>query len=148
MTAELCNCSGECDDDCACAWQSGAPALREFRAVAVMCGRAGLTGDVHIGEDFLLQVHTAMTPCRVTAISQRTDRRTGLVSEYNPSELKLGEFGVLVLSPLQPVWCELFSAYPALGRVSALQQEGAHNVCFVGVAKKVEVRVSRLTLAT
>lgn len=66
------------------------------------------------------------------------DRRTGLVSEQAPSQLLQGEFGVVALSPLVPMWCEAFTACAALGRLSGVE-DGA--VCFVGVIKSVEVRL-------
>lgn len=109
--------------------------------VAIMKAPKGRRTDVHVGDVFMVQSGSSDVPCRVTSLLTRIDRRTGLVSEQAPSQLLQGEFGMVALSPLVPMWCEAFGSCAALGRVSGVE-DGA--VCFVGVIKTVELGVVAL----
>jgi hypothetical protein len=106
--------------------------------------RSGGSKALSIGDPFLAQLHVSLTPCIVTAISRRLDRRTGRVEEYNPTTLSVGEFGVVALAFAAPVWCEAAGASSALRRLSALEAGNGSSgssgqVCFVGQLKSVEV---------
>lgn len=112
--------------------------LLSIRGALATARLAGHRVDVRVGDVFSCAVQCTTVRCTVSVIAQRMDRRTGLVAEYSPASLGQGDFGTLVLVPLGHVWCENYSAFPALGRLSAMD-DTTNSVCFVGVVKNLEV---------
>ena len=55
------------------------------------------------GNEVTLDICTACARCRVEALLQKIDRRSGKVLEESPTSLKAGEVGFCRLGPLQPV---------------------------------------------
>lgn len=62
------------------------------------------------GAEVTLDICTACARCRVEALLQKIDRRSGKVLEEAPAALKAGEVGFCRLSPLQPVRRPEFAA--------------------------------------
>lgn len=78
------------------------------------------------GAEVTLDICTACARCRVEALLQKIDRRSGKVLEEAPAALKAGEVGFCRLSPLQPVRRPDGCAFPAaLGARLAAQPYSA-----------------------
>jgi sulfate adenylyltransferase subunit 1 (EFTu-like GTPase family) len=88
-----------------------------------------------VGSELLLDVCTATVPCKVLALQQKIDRRSGKVLEEEPKVLKAGDVAFVQLQPLEEVCVEASAEFPLLGRF-AVRLGG--QVVAVGMVKSVE----------
>eukprot|EP01105_Mastigella_eilhardi_P012306 TRINITY_DN2823_c0_g1_i11.p1 TRINITY_DN2823_c0_g1~~TRINITY_DN2823_c0_g1_i11.p1 ORF type:complete len:355 (-),score=94.40 TRINITY_DN2823_c0_g1_i11:331-1395(-) len=73
-------------------------------------------GEIHAGYAPVIDCHTAHVACRFSELQAKIDRRTGAVSEANPTALRTGDCALVKLVPMRPLCVEAFNEYPPLGR--------------------------------
>jgi elongation factor 1-alpha len=59
--------------------------------------------ETKVGSELAIDICTACAQCKVTALLQKIDRRSGKVLEEAPSVLKAGEVGFCRFEALEPV---------------------------------------------
>ena len=64
----------------------------------------------------MIHVHTAAVPCKITALQQKLDTRTGRPTESNPEVLQAGDRAMVEMEPQSPLVVESFRDCLALGR--------------------------------
>jgi elongation factor 1-alpha len=59
--------------------------------------------ETKVGTELSIDICTACARCKVTALLQKIDRRSGKVLEESPASLKAGEVGFCRMEALEPV---------------------------------------------
>ena len=91
--------------------------------------------EIRPGYRAMLHCHTAKSPCKMTVLKARIDRRTGRMMEENPNSVKTGDALFCVLQLEKGICVERFVDYPSLGRF-VLREMGV--TVAVGIIKEVE----------
>jgi elongation factor 1-alpha len=95
-------------------------------------------GEIKAGYAPVVDCHTAHIACKFETLLSKIDKRTGQVSEQNPTMLKKGDAGMVVMIPSKPLCVESFTEYPPLGRFAVRDMR---QTVAVGVIKAVQKKV-------
>lgn len=87
------------------------------------------------GYTAMIHCHTASVKCTFSKITEKIDRRTGRVLEYNPRQLENAEAAIACLTPQTPLCVEPFSQFSNLGRFAVLD---LGRTVAVGLIKSVQ----------
>jgi len=90
-------------------------------------------GGIQPGYSPVLDCHTAHVACKFDKILTKIDKRTGKVTEENPSQLKNGEAAMVEFIPTKPMCVEAYKEFPPLGRFAVRDMK---QTVAVGVIKK------------
>jgi len=97
------------------------------------------SGQLRVGYCPIYHVHTCNFSARWKAILQKLDKRTGKVTEENPSCLKQGDLGIVVITPQHPVELEIFTDFAPLGRF--VIRDGGGTIGFGTIKSVVKASV-------
>lgn len=98
--------------------------------------------EVTCGHELTVDIGAATAACRVAALQQTIDRRSGKILDAAPESLKAGDVGFVRLEPLVPVCVEAAAEHPTLGRFCVRQGE---RVVAVGLVRSVEAAAAAAT---
>lgn len=98
-----------------------------------------LQNQVQPGYSPVVDCHTCHISCKFAEFISKIDRRSGKVTEDNPSKFKKGDVGIIKCVPIKPMVVESFTDYSALGRFAIRDQKITVGV---GIVKSVEKKVA------
>jgi len=102
----------------------------EFKAQVIVLNHPSSIAN---GYTPVLDCHTAHIACKFHEIIEKIDRRTAKQLEAAPACLKTGECGIVLMKPMKPMCCEIFSEYQPLGRFAVRDMK---QTVAVGVIKE------------
>lgn len=91
--------------------------------------------EVTCGHELTVDIGAATATCRVAALQQTIDRRSGKILDAAPECFKAGDVGFVRFEPLTPVCVEAAAEHPTLGRF-CVRHEG--RVVAVGLVRSVD----------
>merc|ERR1711893_219984 len=91
-------------------------------------------GQIQNGYTPVLDCHASHIACKFAKIRAKVDRRTGTVTEDEPSAIKSQDAAMVELVPQKPMVVEAFSSYAPLGRFAVRDMR---QTVAVGVIKEV-----------
>lgn len=80
---------------------------------------------LRVGDKVTVRVGTAEVECKMERILERRDPVDLTVEEETPVCLENGEVGKVLLRPLEPLYLEVYSQFPQLGRFVVVGRKGA-----------------------
>lgn len=92
-------------------------------------------GEIRVGYTPVLDCHTAHIACKFTELHNKVDKRTGKMTETDPTSVKNGDTCDVVLVPSKTMCVECYKEYPPLGRFAVRDMR---QTVAVGVIKAVE----------
>jgi len=102
-------------------------------------------GQIGVGYSPVLDCHTAHVACRFAEILNKSDRRSGKITEENPKFVKAGDGCDVKMEPTKPMVVEKFEEYAPLGRFAVRDMR---QTVAVGVIKEVEKKRSWINSKT
>ncbi len=90
---------------------------------------------IQAGYTPVVDCHTCHVACQFNTLIEKIDRRTGVVLEPEPKELKNNEAAIIKMVPQKGMVVESFAEYPPLGRFAVRDMK---RTVAVGVVKAVE----------
>ena len=91
--------------------------------------------------------HMTSTPCALTAILAKIDKKNGEVLEASPEYLQQGDAALVELTPQTPCVIEQFSEFPTLGRIVIRNDPGHPEgkiTLMVGIVKEIVKDIDHL----
>ena len=82
----------------------------------------------------VIDCHTSHIACKFDALIEKIDRRSGVVIEANPKEIKNGEAAIVKMVPTKGMVVETFAEFPPLGRFIVRDMK---KTVAVGIIKSV-----------
>lgn len=90
---------------------------------------------IKAGYSPVLDCHTSHITCRFDDIKEKSERKTGKLTESNPDCVKNGDSALIKFVPQKPMVVETFADYPQLARFACRDMK---TTVAVGVIKSVE----------
>jgi elongation factor 1-alpha len=104
---------------------------KDFTAQVIIMNHPG---EIKKGYCPVLDCHTAHIACKFSELKSKIDKRNGKVMEENPTALKNGTAGMVILVPTKPMCVETFAEFPPLGRFAVRDMR---QTVAVGIIKSV-----------
>lgn len=105
--------------------------VEEFVAQIIVINHPGT---IKKGYTPIVDCHTSHIACKIVEIKAKVDRKTGAITQQTPNSIANGDSALVVMKPLKPFVCEVFSEYPPLGRFAVRDMK---NTVAVGIVKEV-----------
>lgn len=91
-------------------------------------------GEIRVGYTPVLDCHTSHIACKFSELHNKVDKRTGKMTETDPTSIKNGDTCDVVLIPQKQICVESYKDYPPLGRFAVRDMR---QTVAVGVIKSV-----------
>ena len=96
---------------------------------------------IEVGYKPVIYCHRTMVACKMTAILEKMDQRTGKVIEKNPKSIKAGDAATVRFVPTKPMVVEVYQNFAPLGRFAVRDMKQTVAVGVIKeITKKVEVK--------
>ena len=109
--------------------------VSEFLAQIVVLNHST---QIAVGYRPILFCHSNITACKISAIYDRVDKKTGKIIEKEPKYIKNGDSALVRFIPTKPLCVETYKEFPPLGRFII---RDANAIVAIGIIKEITKKV-------